>query len=186
MGLGQTMVTAVAFAALTVMFVNAYRVLADADRELLKAEAYRTAVDLGQSLLSEIATKKYDQNFTPPYYTTSGSSQNICNSFTAYNALGPEMGEPRFITTSDVSPFQSISKYNDIDDYNGYTRLTDPTNGLGRFRDSVIVYYVQMTNPPTTVLAKWWTKRVEVWVTNDQWLPGTWVKLYNIFGASTR
>jgi hypothetical protein len=186
MGLGQTMVTIVAFAVLTVMFMNAYRVLTNADKDLLTAEAYRTAVDLGQSLMSEISTKKYDQSFNPPYTTTSGSSQNILNYFTQYNMLGPEYGEPKFTSSPDVSPFQSISRYNDVDDYNRYSRLTDPTNGLGRFRDSVLVYYVQMTNPPTAYSGRWWTKQVEVWVTNDKWLSGKWVKLYTIVGASTR
>jgi len=184
MGLGQTMLTMAFFVVLTVMFINAYQTLANADQQLLTATAYKTATDLGQSLMTEILTKKYDQSFHPPYGSIS-SSQTILNAFTQPASLGPE-GPAEQITLPDQSPFQSISKYNDVDDYDNYSRLTDSTNGLGRFRDSVLVYYVQMTNPPTYYNGKWWTKRIEVWVTNDTWLTNKWIKLYAIVGASTR
>lgn len=186
MGLGQTMLTMAFFVVLIVLFINAYRVINNADEQLLTATAYKSATDLGQSLMSEILTKKYDQNFNPSSYTSGSisSSQAILNSFTASGSLGTEVGES--FTLPDQSPYQSISKYNDVDDYNQYSRLTDSTNGLGRFRDSVLVYYVQMTNPPTTYNNKWWTKRIEVWVTNDQWLTNKWIKLYAIVGANVR
>jgi len=183
MGLGQTMLTMAFFIVLCIMFINAYRVLNNADQQLLTATAYKTATDLGQSLMTEIMTKKFDQNFNPPYGSI-GSSSNIYTGFTLASKLGPEAGES--FTLPDQSPFQSITKYNDVDDYNHYYRLTDSTNGLGRFRDSVIVYYVQMTNPPTSYNSQWWTKRIEVWVTNDVWLTNKWVKQYSIVGASTR
>ena len=185
MGLGQTMLTMAFFIVLCIMFINAYRVLNNADQQLLTATAYKTATDLGQSLMTEILTKKYDQNYTAGTAPSPATSQTFLNSFTAPGSLGPE-GASESITLPDQSPFQSISKYNDVDDYNHYYRLTDSTNGLGRFRDSVLVYYVQMTNPPTSYNSRWWTKRIEVWVTNDVWLTNKWVKQYSIVGASTR
>jgi len=178
MGLGQTMLTMAFFVLLVVMFMNAYRVMINADEQVLTATAYKTANDLGQSLMAEIVTKKYDQLYNPPW---SSSSQNLVNSFTAPGSLGPE----ETITLPDQSPFNSILKYNDVDDYNHYTRLTDSTNGLGRFRDSVLVYYVVMTDPPYAT-TRAWTKRIEVWVTNDKWLTNKWLKLYSIVCCSTR
>ncbi len=191
MGLGQTMVTMVAFAVLMAMFVNAYRVLTDADKQILTAEAYKTASDIAQNLMTEILTKKYDANFSPPggpgYYSGSGA---ILNSFTAYSSLGPESSRPQEIfslpDSSSTGAYKSIYNYDDVDDYNRYSRITEATNGLGKFRDSVSVYYVQMTNPPTKYSGNWWTKRVEVWVTNDTWLQSKWVGIYSIVGCSTR
>lgn len=189
MGLGQTMVTAGFFVVLVVMFMNAYRVLNNADEQLMTAEAYKTASDLGQSLMAEIRTKKYDENYNPPYYGSySFSSQTLLGYFASPSNLGPDSySEIHNVPHPDQSPYKSIQYYDDVDDYNNYTRLTDSTNGLGQFRDSVIVYYVQMTNPPTPYYSgSWWTKRIEVWVTNDQWLKNKWVKLYSIVGASVR
>lgn len=182
MGLGQTMVTAGFFVVLVVMFMNAYRVMSNADEELLITSAYKTASDLGQSLMAEIVTKKYDQNYNPPASPGSYGSGSIKDSFTPSGQLGPE----ETIPLPDQSPFQSVAKYNDVDDYNHYSRITDSTNGLGRFRDSVLVYYVLMTNPPSVTSNKWWTKRIEVWVTSDKWLTNKWVKLYSVVGCSTK
>jgi hypothetical protein len=179
MNLGQTMLMILFFGILIVMFTNAFRTLNDADVQVLTAEAYKTAADLGQSLMSEILTKKFDQNSTPT------ALQTDYTVFTSPSSLGPD-GAGEQITLPDRYPYKSISTYNDVDDYKGYTRLTDSTSGLNGFKDSVIVYYVQMTNPPTVYSGKWWTKRIEVWVTNTQYLYDSknnvykWLKFYSI------
>lgn len=166
----------VMFLALTmIMIVNALGNLNDADIQVLTAEAYKTAADLGQSLMAEIVSKKYDEVFDPTLIQ--GPAQGYPGKYTGY-PLGP--GSTEVFTLPDVSPFQSIQRYSDVDDYNGYSRITESTNGLGTFRDSVIVYYVTMTNPPQKSASQTWTKRIEVWVTQGNFLKkgnnNIWVK----------
>jgi hypothetical protein len=178
MNLGQTMLMIMFFVLMTVLFMNAFRTLSDADTQVLTAEAYKTASDLAQSLMAEIQTKKFDENSDPTTLQTSYST------FTSPWGLGTDGGES--ITLPDTYPYHSISTYDDVDDYNGYTRLENTTNGLSGFKDSVVVYYVQMTNPPSYYYGKWWTKRIEVWVTNTNYLYDSgndvykWVRLYSI------
>ena len=56
MGLGQSMITVLFFALLTIMFLNAISLLNKADQDLLIVATYKMATDLGQSLMSEILT----------------------------------------------------------------------------------------------------------------------------------
>ncbi len=187
MGIGQTMVTALFFVLLMIMFLNAINTLNQADKELYTSIAYKTATDLAQSLMVEILTKRYDQNVSSTNPPTANSPSMFSSS------LGPDAGES--ISQPDVSPFKSIAAFNDVDDYNKYVRITDSTNGLAPFKDSVNVYYVQMTNPPTYYSSKWWTKRVEVWVTQRDYMSDSstftqtrtynWVKLYRIVGFNS-
>ena len=182
MGLGQSMITVLFFALLTIMFLNAISLLNKADQELLIVATSKTATDLGQSLMSEILTKRFDEN------SDSTTVQKSVTAFTAAGSLGTDATES--FTLPDRYPFKSISKYDDVDDYNHYSRLIDSTHAQGIFHDSAIVYYVQMTNPPTSYSDKWWTKRVEVWVTNEPYMVDTnkttgvpyhkWLKFYSI------
>jgi hypothetical protein len=161
MSLGQTMLMVMFLALTMIMIVNALNTLNNADIQVLTAESYKTAADLGQSLMAEIVTKKYDQ-FSDPT-RIQGPYQGFPGNFTYTMGTGGTT-----ITLPDVAPFQSISQYNDVDDYNGYSRITESTNGLGAFRDSVIVYYVNTsTNPPKKTSTQQWTKQIEVWVTSD-------------------
>ena len=188
MGMGQTMITALFFTLLTLMILNAINTLNKADQELMTTIAYKTAGDLAQSLMVEILTKKYDGLITSTNYPSDNSD---VSKFTAPSSLGPETAE-KVITFPDVSPFKSIGTYDDIDDYNGYSRMSDSTNGLAPFKDSVIVSYVQMTNPPTIYSGKWWTKMVQVWVTQNDYMSDLnsstgartyyWVKIYRVVG----
>ena len=84
------MVTAGFFVVLVVMFMNAYRVLNNADEQLLTAEAYKTAVDLGQSLISEIVKKKFDEKYNPPYSSLTSSQTILSNYLTTSSNLGPD------------------------------------------------------------------------------------------------
>jgi hypothetical protein len=186
MGLGQTMLMVMFLALTMIMIVNALSNMNNADVQILTAEAYKTASDLGQSLMAEIVNRRFDQKFD----TTSTTVQGPTTYPAGFSSnLSPD-GPAEHITLPDVSPYQSMSKYNDVDDYDGYSRITDSTNGLGRFRDSVIVYYVQMgtsTTPPTYSSSQTWFKKIEVWVTSDNWLKkgdaNIWVKRSTIVTA---
>jgi len=195
MGLGQSMITVLFFALLTLMFLNAVQLMNKADRELMTVNAYKTAADLGQSLMAEIRSKKFDKYWKWEASKKQETTTDI-NVLTDYSLLGPEDAGEVGLTMPDRSPFASIGKYNDVDDYNGYSRLTDSINGLAPFRDSVIVYYVQTTNPITKYNSRWWYKMIEVWVTQDDYLSevnrstgvrtSKWIKFYSVVGAFVR
>jgi hypothetical protein len=180
MGLGQTMLTIMFFVLLMLMFLNAIQTLNNADTDLLTAEITKTATDLARSLMAEILTKMFDKGSTPNALQTTLASPP----FTLPAALGPEAGES--ITLPDRLPtFNSFKTYNDVDDYNGYTRI-DSANGFGGFEDSVIVYYVNATSSPATKSASiTWYKQIEVWITQNQYLVGNssipkWLKFSSI------
>jgi hypothetical protein len=166
MGLGQTMLTIMFFVLLMLMFINALQTLNNADKDLLTAEITKTATDLGRSLMAEILTKKFDKGSTPGALQTTLASPP----FTLPSSLGPE-GAGENITLPDRLPtFKSIQKYDDVDDYDGYTRI-DSANGFSGFKDSVIVYYVDATASPAKYSASMtWYKQIEVWVTQSQYL----------------
>jgi hypothetical protein len=194
MSLGQSMITVLFFALLTLMFLNAVQLMNKADRELMTVNAYKTAADLAQSMMTEILTKRFDHKVSSAVPPWSSSASTI---FTAPGSLGPEAGES--FTMPDSSqyplPFKSIAKFNDVDDYNRYSRITDTTNGLSPFRDSVIVYYVSWTDPPSYSGSATFYKKIEVWVTQADYLsdfnPTTgirtykWIKLYRIVAFNT-
>ncbi len=170
----------------TIMIVNALSNVNNADIQVLTAEAYKTATDLGQSLMNEIVLKKFDENADTVFTDTPQgpySSPTYPGGFTPPSQLGPDGttgSVEKSVSRPDRSPFQSIAGYNDVDDYNGYSRITDTTNGLGPFRDSVLVYYVTTANPSLPSTTQQFLKRIEVWVTSDQYLKrdnkNIWVK----------
>jgi len=170
MGLGQTMLTILFFVLLMLMFLNAIQTLNNADKDLLTAEVTKTASDLSRSLIAEILTKKFDEGSTPT------SLQTSTGSFSSTSRLGPDAGWPYYRTQEGFSlpdrlpTFKSILNYDDVDDYDGYSRI-DSANGFAGFEDSVIVYYVDATQSPAVYSSSiTWYKQIEVWITQSQYL----------------
>ena len=154
MNLGQTMLSAGALVLLTMLVINAHRLVVQSGDAAVAAEAAQVGIDLAQSLLDEIQTKRFDQ-----FADTSGTQP--VSDFTAPNALGPGAGES--FSLPDTRLYTSIRKYNDVDDYNGYTRNAT----VGQFNGyqlSVTVVYVNDDNPDVVVGVKTYTKRVQVTV----------------------
>ena len=71
--------------------------------------------------------------------------------------LGPEAGE----TTTPAS----FAKFNDIDDYNGYTE-TDSMGILGAFNIRAKVSYCTKMNPDLPSSVRTFSKRIDVFVYN--------------------
>jgi hypothetical protein len=61
MNLGQTMLSAGALVLLTILVINAHRLVVQSGDTAVAAEAAQIGIDLAQSLLDEIQTKKFDQ-----------------------------------------------------------------------------------------------------------------------------
>jgi len=157
MNLGQTMLSAGALMLLTILVINAHRLVLQSGDAAVAAEAAQVGIDLAQSLLDEIRTKKFDQ-----FADTSGYQPT--SDFTPASSLGPGAGES--FTLPDNKTYQSIRKYNDADDYHGYSRNASVGQFSG-FLLTVTVTYVSDDNPDLVVGNRTYTKRVQVTVANS-------------------
>jgi hypothetical protein len=157
---GQTMVTAAFFVLLIASVITANRMIGSSTTTTYEGDARNLAVDLARSVVNEAYRLKFDENSVDSLYQTS-------TDFTAANSLGPDAGET-ISPLPDVAPYQSYAKYDDVDDYNGYSRIVD-AGALQGFKVTVSVYYVSSTtfakSSTQTVL-----KRIDVSVEQPTYL----------------
>jgi len=102
---------------------------------------------LAQSLMEEIQSRAFDE-------ATISQAVTSVNDLTSSYSLGPDNGE------------SNISSFDDVDDYNGYTK-TDSLSRMGNFTLSVDIYYVEELNPEVKSLSKTFSKRIDVEVANS-------------------
>ena len=165
MGSGQTMLTAAFFVLVTVSVMSANRMILNSMTDVCEQEALEQGSAFANALMNEILTKKFDSkvNYSFGY-------QNV-GSFDGPYSMGPGTAIP----APDVVPYKSIDQtllpyqYNDVDDYNGYERSADSQDIQG-FRLKVSVYYVTKANPETNANTQTYYKRVDVTVTQPQFL----------------
>lgn len=123
-----------------------------------------TATSLATSQLQDITGLAFDN------YTASGSTTNLSD-LTSPGLLGSESGE-----TSD-------SLYNDIDDYNGWSKIVpivmENNKPAENFRVACKVVYVSSSNPDVTSSVATWNKKITVTVSNP-FMPDT-VKVSTIY-----
>lgn len=160
MSTGQTMLTAAFFVLLTVAIMTANKMLIDTEGTDYSGEAIALGTNYAQILMNEIVKKKFDQKADTTVYQEA-------TSLTAPNLLGQDAGES--FTLPDNAPFQSAAKYNDIDDYHGYSRTVNSTTITG-FSVTAQVYYVTMTNTKTVSSTQTYLKRIDVSVEHSQYL----------------
>jgi len=104
-------------------------------KQAVSAEIRISGANLGQALMDEIRSKRWDETAVPPPYT---------------NPLGPEGGESR--TACSGTP----STFDDADDYNGYS---ETCNGYVK---SASVCYVNPADLNTCVAGTTDYKRIRV------------------------
>ena len=92
--------------------------ISDVTHKAIEGESYYQAIVVGRDLMEEILCKRFDERKTPPWS----------------DVLGPDPGE------------SSVSDYDDIDDYDGYT---DTIKGYQR---SVQVHYIDPDSSPSGCL----------------------------------
>jgi hypothetical protein len=133
------------FSLTSLRFNNAILSTSTAD---LQNKIYLTAFSLGDDLIEEIKAKSFDQNTVQfPINNPSGLSA----------VLGPESGE--------VYP-----NFNDVDDYNGYTRNISAPNAED-YVVSCVVQYVQSSNQDAVSSTPTFFKKVTVTVTSPYMQP---------------
>lgn len=177
MNTGQTMLVIIAFSLLSTLTLSVNSTLIRTNASGLEMEATLDAVSIGQSALDEILSKDFDEK------TTNSARAFSYNDITLPQNFGPD-GSAEAVTgnngtdTSITGSFQSKTKFDDIDDYNGYTRMAwNPR--LGWFRVQGQVEYVNEDEPNTVLSSTTFFKRVTVTVShpnmakdnNDQVIP---------------
>lgn len=137
-----------------------------------ESEYIITAIGLGQSIINEAKTKAFDEK------TVTGSV-TAASQLTAAASLGNDAGE--IFSQPDISgtsQFQSFTKFDDIDDFNGYTRSVK-TPRAGDYTVTVRVQYINENDPETVNAAQTYSKKMTVTVTSPYiTIP---VKLYYAF-----
>ncbi|MFC2136125.1 hypothetical protein ACFLR4_00980 [Bacteroidota bacterium] len=110
-------------------------------------ESIISATGIGQSMLEQISGLDFDEK-------TIGGTVETPDTLTHPTSLGPEPGE------------NDVSKFDDLDDYNGYSQL-DTLSRLGSFECKVNVYYVEDSNLDLKSANKSFLKRVDISVVNN-------------------
>lgn len=161
MGMGQTMITVAFLVLLTYLVLSANRLLLDSESSSLSSQAEQLSVDLVDALLAEVGRKKFDQNVS--------AGDTVKPTFTAVASLGPESGET--FSLPESKPFQSGTKYNDVDDYNGYSRVVDGTQINGFILRATVYYIRDATHTTTAYTLRSDFKRIDVSVEHPLYMP---------------
>src|SRR3972149_7629682 len=103
MSSGQQLLTILAISLLAILMLNVYNSTGTRNSSMIYNEAIISGTGIAQSMLNEIGMKAFDQK-------TLTKSAALPDSLTPALSLGPESGD----TTS--------VQFNDIDDYNNYTK----------------------------------------------------------------
>ncbi len=158
MNTGQMLMVVGAMSLLGTITLSINKMIVDKTLLMLEAEATINSVSVAQAMIDEIQRKDFDQN------TTGGVKVYSASSMTSPSALGPETGET-FTLPDTSTPFLSITKYNDVDDYNRYSRKAS-TPRLSGFTVTDSVYYVDENNPDNLSSTQTFVKKIVVTVTH--------------------
>jgi hypothetical protein len=151
-GTGQTLLTLAALALLSVLTLNANRLILGSFQNQLATKQTVAAMIQGNSLLEEIQSKAFDQAVASKSGVGKRSkSAGITVADLKAPPLGPESGE-RY-------PF------NDLDDYNGYTCKAWNPLFFDSLSLSTTVFYVTASDPSTQSSVRTSLKKVIVKVT---------------------
>lgn len=134
-GTGQTIFALAALAILSLLTLNANRLILFSFQDQLVTKQTVAAMAQGNSLLEEIQSKPFDETVVSPNAADSKINRNKGKKVADLTAppLGPEKKE--------VYPFD------DLDDYNGYQCKAYSPLFADSLRLSVKVFYVTASNP---------------------------------------
>jgi hypothetical protein len=177
MNRGQSILAILALIVITVLVVNANRVVTQSLQEELKGEAYNQAGEIANDLINEAMRTKFDDptvvhylNGNPYYPYKLYAFYQSWSDFTSPGLLGPTTSVGN-ASNPDRYPYKSIG-YDDFDDYNGYCRIVDTPIMTG-FVINCTVSYVDSTNLNTPVNYRTYCKRLVVKVMQPTYLRDT-------------
>jgi hypothetical protein len=163
MNTGQILLVIGAFVVLSTLTLNVNASLIKTSTTGLEMEANLDALSIGQTMLDEILTKEFDEK------TLNGVRAFLPSDLTPVYQLGRDGAGEQItgnggVDTSMTGDFQSKLKFDDVDDYDNYTRKAwNPR--LGWFTVTVKIDYVDEDFPD---MITYWTsfyKRITVTVT---------------------
>ena len=145
MGSGQTMLTVLAMVLLSFLILRVNNLFLQTTTTLNTTKFGVLAFSLAESMIQEIEANSFDQNTVTAIVSSTSSLSST---------LGPESGE-------------TFATYNDIDDFNNYTRQdTVPEKSGVIFNIKCKVDYVNPTTPDVATATKTWHKLITVYVTS--------------------
>jgi hypothetical protein len=157
--MGSNMMLTIAAVFLFGLFVVAGNNLMSNNSKVAGQSEYSlTALALAQSIIDEAKAKDFDENSTGGHVVTSPSQLTA--------SLGPEPGETIASPDTDngSTGYTSAQRFDDVDDYNGYSRLVNTQRAKG-YLVSVQVQYVSEADPESVSGAPTYCKRMNVSVT---------------------
>jgi hypothetical protein len=163
MNTGQILLVIGAFVVLSTITLNVNATLVKTSTTGLEMEANLDALSIGQTMLDEILTKEFDEK------TLNGVRAFSSLDVTPNYQFGPD-GAGEVITgnggvdTSMTGDFQSKYRFDDVDDYDSYTRKAwNPR--FGWFTVSVKIEYVDEDFPDLVTDWNSFYKRITVTIT---------------------
>lgn len=164
MSLGQSMLTAAALVAITIIVMSTHRFVIQTKEDEIRSMAMRIGSDAAASLIQEALIKQFDVNAVTTYYQRASE-------FHSPSILGPSPSEASIVQLPDTLPYRSIANYNDFDDYTRYTRIAK-TEAMDGFFLSCEVHYVQHSNLNLISTGQTYYKRIIVKVVNPYYMKG--------------
>jgi hypothetical protein len=145
MGTGQTMLTLLAMVLLSFLILRTTNLFLQTTTTLNTTKFEVLAFSLAESMIQEIEANAFDQATVTSVVSSTTSLSTI---------LGPETGE-------------TFDTFNDIDDFNNYTRTdTVPEKSGVVFNIKCKVDYVLTSSPDVPTATKSWHKLISVYVTS--------------------
>ena len=160
MNSGQSFLVIGAFVVLSTLTLDVNASLINTSTTGLEMEATLDAVSIAQSVMDEILNQEFDEK------TANGVRVYDPHDLTRSVSFGPDgTGEKivgdHGVDTSRTDTFESRTKFNDVDDYEGYARKTwNPR--FGWFNVTVHVEYVNEDYPDELSYGRTFYKRVSV------------------------
>jgi hypothetical protein len=153
------MLTIGGFLLLSVLIISANSFILQNETLAIESQFVMAAESIGQSIINEAKVKSFDEK-------TVASRIFSPSNLTPVASLGPDAGEV-FSKPDTISnnTYKSAKIYDDIDDYNGYTRIVNTTNVNG-YLATVTVTYASPTYPDSASAVPTFCKKMTVTVTN--------------------
>ncbi|HSD63628.1 MAG TPA: hypothetical protein VLB50_07510 [Ignavibacteriaceae bacterium] len=147
MSSGHQILTIACIVLFSVLVLNFYSSNTQKILQMHSSKSIIVANGLAQSLIEEIQTKAFDEKtINKPVWNTA--------SLTSTGILGKDSGE------------NLNTQFDDIDDYDGYTKSID-IDKVGEFEMSVDVFYVEQLNPDVPSSTQTYSKMVKVNISNE-------------------
>src|SRR5689334_18230543 len=150
-----------------ILLVSSNRLMMSNTQVAEQNEYYITAMSLGKSVIDEAKTKYFDEKIDSVRYV---SFPDSLSATLGRDGAGETVPSPD--TASTAAPFSAASpgfastlKFDDVDDYNGYSRLVNTPRAEG-YSIRAKVLYASATKPDSASVAKTYCKVMYVSVTS--------------------